>query len=116
MYTKGNVFHEQERKGWIYGAFMPEGPHHDERIEIKVAVWKKGSQNSYHYQKIATKIDIIWQGHVLWEIDGSDVELKKGDYVIVPPNIKTRIKNVLSDEAIVQTIKFPSLPEDKIIE
>ncbi len=116
MHYKGNVFSEQNRQGWVYGSFMPDGLSHDERAEIKVAVWKKGQTNGYHYQKTATKIDMVWSGEVVWEIDGTEVPLNKGDYVIVPPGVKTRIKEILSDEAVVQTIKFPSLPEDKVLD
>lgn len=113
-FTIGNFFKEQTRNGWIYGSFMPEGPHKDDRVEIKMAVWKKGQENEYHSQKTATKIDLILEGEVVWEIDGEDVGLKKGDYVIVPPLVKARVKEIVSDEALVETIKFPSLPDDRI--
>lgn len=113
-FTIGNYLQEQDRKGWIYGSFMPEGPHKDDRVEIKMAIWKKGQENEYHSQKTATKIDLILEGEVVWEIDGEDVGLKKGDYVIVPPGVKARVKKIISDEAFVETIKFPSLPDDRI--
>ena len=38
-FKKGNIFQEQQRNGWIYGSFMPEGDlAKDERAEIKIAV------------------------------------------------------------------------------
>lgn len=113
-FAKGNFLKEQERKGWIYGAFMPKGLQNDDRAEIKITNWPKGSNNSYHSQKTATKIDIVFQGKAIWEIDGEKVELGIGDYVIVPPKTPTRIKDVLTDDFLVQTIKFPSIPNDKI--
>ena len=95
---------------------MPEGLQKDDRGEIKVTTWKKGASNKYHYQKTATKIDMLWTGEAIWEINGEPVHLKAGEYVIVPPGVKTRIKDILTDEVICQTIKFPSLPEDKVVE
>ncbi len=113
-FTKGNFLQEQSNKGWIYGSFMPEGPHKDDRLEIKMAVWKKGQENHYHSQKTATKIDLILEGEVIWEIEDQDVRLTKGDYVIIPPRVRARVKEIVSGEAFFQTLKFPSIPEDRI--
>jgi quercetin dioxygenase-like cupin family protein len=112
--VKGNFLKEQSRNGWIYGSFMPEGLQKDDRVEVKITKWKKGSENTPHFQKTATKIDIMFEGKGVWEIDGQDVELNSGDYVIVPPKVVTRIKSVLTDEILVQTIKVPSDPADKV--
>jgi mannose-6-phosphate isomerase-like protein (cupin superfamily) len=65
-------------------------------------------------KKTATKIDLIWSGNAIWEIDGEKVPLKYGDYLIIPPGVKTRIKTVSSPTLVVQTIKFPSDPTDKV--
>lgn len=115
MFKKGNAFAEQDRDGWIYGSFMPEGLQKDDRAEIKITTYNAGYSNEYHSQKTATKIDIIWQGEAVWGIDGEDVPLKSGDYIIVPPGVRTRMKQVISSTLIVQTIKFPSDPSDKIL-
>jgi quercetin dioxygenase-like cupin family protein len=114
MYKKGNAFEEQDRNGWIYGSFMPKGLQKDNRVEIKITTFEKGYSNNYHYQKTATKIDIIWEGEAVWEIEGEEVSLKYGDYVIVSPGVKTRMKTVTSSKLIVQTIKTPSDPTDKV--
>lgn len=113
MFHKGNVFKEKDRDGWFYGSFMPKGLQQDNRVEIKFITIKKGTSNQYHFQKTATKIDLVPEGEALWEIEGKEVRLAKGDYVIVPPKVKTRIKNVVTIKAVVQTIKLPSIPNDK---
>jgi quercetin dioxygenase-like cupin family protein len=115
MYAKGNVFDDNERQGWIYGSFMPEGLHKDDRLEIKVATLDKSFTSPPHYAKQGTKVDIIWQGEAIWVVDGREINLKTGDYVIIPPRTTVAVKEVLSDELIVQTIKMPSLPGDKVI-
>lgn len=117
MYTKGSVFDKRKEKGgWFYGHFMPEGLAKDERVEIKVNTLQKGYSDSPHYLKVATKLDIIWEGKAIWSIDGEDIQLKTGDYLIIPPMTKVRVKEVLSEKVIVQTIKIPSIPNDKVMD
>lgn len=114
-YKKGNAFLEQERNGWIYGNFMPEGLAKDDRAEIKIAKLDKSFTSESHYNKTSTKLDIIWSGKAIWEVDGQEIEMNDGDYLIIPPKIVVSVKKVLSDELIVQTIRFPSSPDDKVI-
>lgn len=116
MYKKGNVFQGQERDGWIYGNFMPKGDiSKDERAEIKVAKLDSSFTSDPHYNKTSTKIDIIWQGSAIWQVDGKEVEMNAGDYLIIPPKTVVNIKKVISDELIVQTIRFPSSTDDKVM-
>ena len=115
MYKKGNAFQEQTRRGWIYGDFMPEGLSKDARAEIKIVKLDKSFTAGPHYNKTGTKLDIIWSGHAIWEVEGQEVELKAGDYLIIPPKTTTAVKKVLSDEVIVQTLKFPSVHGDKVM-
>ena len=115
MYKKGNAFEEQERNGWIYGNFMPEGLAKDDRAEIKIAKLDNTFTSEPHYNKSSTKLDIIWSGKAIWEVEGKEVEMKTGDYLIVPPKTTVCIKKVISDELVVQTIRFPSVPDDKVM-
>jgi hypothetical protein len=63
VFKKGNAFNEQDRGGWIYGAFMPEGFQKDDRAEIKITSFKKGFSNGYHYQKNSYKdrLNLEWK-------------------------------------------------------
>lgn len=115
MYKKGNAFEEQERDGWIYGNFMPEGLSKDNRAEIKIAKLDNSFTSKPHYNKTSTKLDIIWSGKAIWEVERKEVEMNTGDYLIVPPKTVVCIKKVISDELIVQTIRFPSVPDDKVM-
>ncbi len=114
MIQKGNWQKEQERKGWIYGWFMPEGLAKDDRVEVKVTTFPKDFSNLPHYQKTATKIDLVIRGEVIYETDGEDIKLVEGDYVILAPKTTSRIKEVLTDDFQIQTIKFPSDPNDRV--
>jgi mannose-6-phosphate isomerase-like protein (cupin superfamily) len=115
MYKKGNAFEEQERNGWIYGNFMPEGLAKDDRAEIKIARLNSSFTSEPHYNKTSTKLDIVWSGKAIWEVDGKEVEMNSGDYLIIPPKTVVCIKKVTSDELVVQTIRFPSVPDDKVM-
>lgn len=113
MFTKGNILDDNEYRGYIYGAFM-EGLHKDDRAEVKFMKLDKTFTWPRHYQKTATKLDIIISGEALWEVDGQEVLLKKGDYIIVPPGVETAILKVIGEDTILQTIKVPSLPGDRV--
>ena len=116
MYKKGNVFKEQsERRGWTYGNFMPEGFAKDDRAEIKVAKLNSSFTSEPHYNKTSTKLDIIWEGKAIWNVDGNDIELNTGDYLIIPPKTIVFVKKVISEELVVQTIRVPSTPDDKVM-
>ena len=116
MYKRGNAFEGQgERNGWIYGNFMPEGLTRDNRLEIKVVKLDKSFTSKPHYNKTSTKLDIVWDGEAVWEVEGEEIEMKSGDYLIIPPKTTVCIKKVLSDQLIVQTIRTPSVPDDKVM-
>jgi quercetin dioxygenase-like cupin family protein len=116
MYKKGNAFKETERNGWIYGNFMPEGDlAKDTKAEIKIIKLDSSFTSEPHYNKTSTKIDIIWQGEAIWSVDGRDVEMNTGDYLIIPPKTVVFVKKVLSQEIIVQTLRFPSNSDDKVM-
>ena len=116
MFKRGNVFEEQkERDGWIYGYFMPDELARDDRVEIKVAKLDKSFTSEPHYNKTATKLDIIWEGEAVWQVNGEDIKMKTGDYLIIPPKTTTCIRKILSEQLIVQTIKIPSISNDKVM-
>ncbi|HSW80181.1 MAG TPA: cupin domain-containing protein [Candidatus Saccharimonadales bacterium] len=115
-YKKGNVFQEQERNGWIFGSFMPNGDlAKDDRAEVKIAELDNTFTSEPHYNKTSTKLDIIWQGEAIWNVDGKDIEMKPGDYLIIPPKTVVGVKKVVSNKLVVQTIRFPSTPDDKVM-
>ncbi len=114
MFKKGNAFEEQERGGWIYGYFMPDSLAKDSRLEIKIVKLDNKFTSKPHSNKTATKIDIVFGGSAVWEVDGEEIEMKAGDYLIIPPNVVTAVKKVISDELVVQRIRVPSSPNDKV--
>lgn len=112
---KGNAFAEQDRNGWIYGNFMPRCLTRDNGAEIKITKLNNSFTSEPHYNKTSTKIDIIWSRDAIWEVDGTEISMSTGDYLIVAPQTTVCIRKVLSDELIVQTLRFPSTPDDKVM-
>src|SRR3989344_7174668 len=115
-FFKGNFFQEQERDGWVYGSFMTEGLLKDGRLEIKIKNLEKSFTSKPHIQKKATKIEFIFSGKAIWEIDGEDYELNQGDYIVIPPGVTIAVKKVLEEPTLCQTIKIPSEPTDKVFQ
>lgn len=95
---------------------MPDGDlAKDDRAEIKVAELDSSFTSKPHYNKTSTKIDLIWEGEAIWEVEGEEVKMEKGDYLIIPPKTTVCIKKVLSQKLVVQTIRVPSVSDDKVM-
>lgn len=114
MFHKSNVFNEKNRNGWFYGSFIPEGLAKDNRVEIKLVKLNKSFSSKPHFNRTATKIDLVLSGSAIWEVDGQEVTMAVGDYLIIPPATVFCIKQLLTDEITVQTIKIPSIPDDTV--
>lgn len=116
MYKKGNFYSETDRNGWIYGNFMPENDlAKDERAEIKIIRLDNSFTSKPHYNKTSTKLDIVFDGKAIWDVDGEEIEMSTGDYLIIPPKVKVCIKKIISESLTVQTIRIPSTPDDKVM-
>lgn len=103
--------------GWFMGYFVKEGFRKSDRIEIKWWEFTQGKIKD-HENKIqfyATEITIILKGEIVGHINGEEINLKQGEYVIIPPRIENSFpENVISKKVVGITIKLPSLPSDKI--
>lgn len=108
----------KEYRGWFIGYFIKEGLRKNDRIEIKWWEFPQGAVKD-HKNKIqfyATEVTIILKGEIAGHINGEKINLKEGEYVVIPSTIENNLKNVISEKAKGITIKFPSLPHDKITE
>ncbi len=103
--------------GWFMGHFIKEGIRKSDRIEIKWWKFDEGKVKD-HENKIQfyeTEVTIILDGEIVGYINGEKINLRRGEYVVIPPRIENNFpENVISKEVIGITVKFPSLPNDKI--
>jgi hypothetical protein len=96
------------RQGWIIGNFEPS-LFNTKEWEVGVKFFKFGDSEPSHFQKIATEITVVVSGRIRF----NDTEFSSGDVIIVNP-LEVVNCEILENSAIV-CIKFPSLPEDKIV-
>jgi len=103
--------------GWFMGHFVKEGLRKTDKIEIKWWTFPRGKVKD-HENKIQfyeTEITIILEGEIVGHINGEEINLKHGEYVVIPPRIENNFpENVISEKVVGLTIKIPSLPSDKI--
>jgi hypothetical protein len=96
------------KNGWFIGDFIPTLTK-TEDFEICVKSFKQGEIELPHFQRIATEITVVLSGSV-----------RMGQHLLEENDILTIFKDEICDfEALtdckVLGIKFPSLPNDKVL-
>lgn len=98
----------QFKDGWFIGNFDPSIAR-SSKFEICVKEFTLGEREFAHYQKTATEITLILKGQVRM---GNNL-LSENDILVIEP------MEICDFEAIsdckVLGIKFPSLPNDKVL-
>jgi RNA-splicing ligase RtcB len=94
--------------GWFLGNFNPT-LFENEDFEVCVKNFKKGDVEAAHFQKVATEVTVVLVGSV-----------RMGNHILQVDDILTIYKDEICDfEALtdckVLGIKFPSLPNDKVL-
>jgi hypothetical protein len=95
--------------GWLIGNFHPSIQRSTD-LEIGVKFFKAGDTELSHMQRIATEITIVGAGQVRI---GSEL-LFPGDVLIIPPLEFADFEAF--EDGVLTCIKFPSLPNDKVLE
>ena len=95
-------------KGWVVGNFQPT-LHLTSHFEVGVKHFAVGEVEAAHKQLVATEITIVISGRIRL---GKE-EFSDGDIISIPPH------EVADFEALTECslvcIKFPSLPDDKVV-
>jgi len=89
--------------GWIIGDFEPS-LHRTNDIEVALKSFKKQEKEPNHLQRIATEASLV--------VSGSH-HLKSGDILVVEPGEAYDFEAL--EDSTVLAIKWPSLPDDKVI-
>ena len=111
----GNYRQESKRKGgWFVGHFM-DNLRRSEDIGIKFWEFPPGvPQHKKKYQKQSWEITLILKGRIEGIIENERIKLGAGDYVIIPPKVKNGFPDNVLEYVEGITIKFPSVPDDKV--
>lgn len=99
---------EEFFKGWIIGDFAPS-LHKNSDFEVGIKYFKKGEIEAAHMQIIATEITVVVEG----EIRLGSIIFQRGDVISIPPYEVADFESI-TDSSLV-CIKFPSIPNDKVI-
>jgi hypothetical protein len=94
--------------GWVVGNFEPSLIKTKD-FEVCVKYFTKGEVEPAHYQRIATEITIMVSGEAIL----GDLHVVAGDVIQIDP-LEVAAFEALSDVALV-AIKYPSIPEDKVV-
>lgn len=100
---------EDFKLGWVVGDFHP-ALIQSKDVEMAIKHFKKGDVEPSHKQITATEITIVVSG----EIRLGDCKYGADQIVIIPPGIYVDFE-AMTDCSLV-CIKYPSLPNDKILE
>ena len=96
------------KNGWLLGNFNPAVIQTSD-FEVCVKTFKVGDRETSHYQVIATEITVVLSGKVRM----GEILLTEDDILVIEPG------EIVDFEALtdckVLGIKFPSLPEDKVL-
>jgi quercetin dioxygenase-like cupin family protein len=100
--------------GWIAGSFIAEPPRKNDAVEIKYWEFKAGSVTG-HPVKVSSIIEVtlVIKGKVRSMIDGQELILKAGDYVIIKPGVENNLQVEILDDTEALTVKAPSDPKAK---
>ncbi len=96
------------KNGWLLGNFSP-AVFQTTDFEVCVKTFKLGDRETSHYQVIATEVTVVLTGTVRM----GEILLTADEILVVEPG------EIVDFEALtdcrVLGIKFPSLPEDKVL-
>jgi hypothetical protein len=96
------------KNGWLLGNFSPAVIQTSD-FEVCVKKFKVGDRETSHYQVIATEITVVLSGKVRM----GEILLVEDEILVIEPG------EIVDFEALtdckVLGIKFPSLPEDKVL-
>jgi len=95
-------------KGWIVGDFQPS-LYENTTMEVSVKFFSTGELEPAHSQKTATEITIISSGTISF----NGMEFNTGDIVVIEPGEVTNFRSITN--STVTCIKFPSIPNDKVL-
>lgn len=95
--------------GWVVGDFSPSLMKSDQ-VEVGVKYFKSGDVEPSHKQIIATELTVVVSGTIRL----ADETYTQGEIVRIEPGVFADFE-ALTDVALV-CIKYPSLPNDKVLE
>ncbi len=106
-------------KEWLVGDFDKFANKNVRRVkdfEIKYWKFKKGEEDKHKpkKQKSATEWTVVLDGEVRGVVNGEQVTLKKGDFIIIKPGVTSDLIGEIIKDVRGLTVKAPSITDDTI--
>lgn len=103
-------------RGWIIGEFIKDYPRKNNEFEVKYWEFKAGDIVNHGIKVSATiECTLILKGKTKCFIDGQDIILKQGDYIVIKPGVQNNSVAEILEDVVGITIKAPSDPTAKTI-
>jgi mannose-6-phosphate isomerase-like protein (cupin superfamily) len=99
--------------GWTLGTFKDDTPRKNEAVEIKYWEFPVGPTSHQLKESSIIECTFILKGKAKASINGEEVMLQAGDYVVIEPGTPSNIPTEVLEAAVGLTIKAPSDPTAK---
>lgn len=99
---------KEMKLGWFIGNFSPSIATSND-FEVCLKRYKAGETEPRHYQKFATEITLVVEGSVRM----NELTLHPDDILLLEPNEAYDFEAITN--CVVVAVKFPSLPNDKVL-
>jgi len=100
-------------RGWLVGKFKDDKPRKNDFVEIKYFEHKVGPTDHPMKESSIIECSFILKGKSKGIIDGKEVILKTGDYVVIEPGIPNNLVVEILEDIVILTVKAPSDPSAK---
>lgn len=100
---------DEMKRGWFIGDFTPT-LYRTSDVEVAVMEYAAGTEEQWHYHKVATEFTVIVRG----EVEMSGKRFSQGDIVVMNPGEGTDFRAIT--DVITTVVKIPGAPNDKYLE
>ncbi len=115
-------FVEEQRMGkekprWLFGdldIFGEKDLEKNKNFYLKYWVYARGDNPDHKTKthRISTEYTFVIKGKIEGMVDGEEITLETGDYVVIPPGIPNNLMQKIHENTVGITIKSPSVKFD----
>lgn len=117
QFYKGQYRHDalhEPNRGWIVGTFKSEPPRKNDAVEIMYWEFQAVLPTNHPMKKSSIiECTFILKGKTRAIIDGQDMILSAGDYIVIEPGTPNNLVVEILEDAAGLTVKAPSDPSAK---
>lgn len=105
----------ESKRGWITGQFFPPNTlQHDTLVEVKVVECGPDFRAAKHHHRKGKAWVLVTRGAVHFVLDGEEVTVPAGAFVIQEPECVEEITGADPDTQFI-ALHAPSVPDNKVV-